>query len=131
MSASLPITHIGLERGLPLNIFLVPLCVLAGPAVPSQYLATASCLRIDGGKAAVIPSKQRFFLDFATAGCGAASAVFFYSAIFAGPESPLRCLVFSSLVIHLLYKFNENCFEEIRRGEASNADMSKRWPLFT
>lgn len=53
--------NIGLEGGLPLNIFLIPVCVLAVLQYSLSTLATASFLRIDGGKAAVLPRRRALF----------------------------------------------------------------------
>lgn len=110
--------NIGFERGLPLNIFLVPVCALAVLQYLLSTLATASFLGIDGGKAAVIPSQESIVWTLTTQVAGAASAVLFYSAIRgSGIPFVLLGLLITGL-IHLLYKFNEKRFEEIRHGEA-------------
>ncbi|MCM3873358.1 MAG: HD domain-containing protein, partial [Pyrinomonadaceae bacterium] len=110
--------NIGLEGGLPLNIFLIPVCVLAVLQYSLSTLATALFLRIDGGKAAVLPSQESIVWTLTTQIAGAASAVLFYSAIRgSGVGFVLLGLLITSLV-HLLYWFNAKRFEEIRRGEA-------------
>lgn len=110
--------NIGLEGGLPLNIFLIPVCVLAVLQYFLSTLATASFLRIDGGRAAVLPSQESIVWTLTTQVAGAASAVLFYAAIRgSGLPYVLLGLLITSLV-HLLYKFNEKRFEEIRRGES-------------
>ncbi|HYJ85831.1 MAG TPA: HD-GYP domain-containing protein, partial [Pyrinomonadaceae bacterium] len=110
--------NIGLEGGLPLNIFLVPVCVLAVLQYLLSTLATALFLRLDGGKTAVLPSQESIVWTLTTQVAGAASAVLFYSAIRgSGLGFVLLGLLITSLV-HLLYWFNAKRFEEIRRGEA-------------
>ena len=110
--------NIGLEGGLPLNIFLLPVCVLAILQYTLSTLATALFLRLDGGKSAVLPSQESIVWTLTTEVAGAACAVLFYASIRgSGLPYVLLGLLITSLV-HLLYKFNEKRFEEIRRGEA-------------
>lgn len=108
---------VGLEHGLPLNIFLVPLCVLAVLQYFLSTLATASFLSIDGGKAAVLPSQESIVWTLTTQVAGAASAVLFYSALQgAAIQFGLLGLLITGLV-HLLYRFNEKRLDEVRRAE--------------
>lgn len=109
---------VGLEHGLPLNIFLVPLCVLAVLQYFLSTLATAFLLSIDGGKAAVLPSQESIVWTLTTQMAGAASAVLFYSAL-QGAAIPFVLLgLLITGLIHLLYRFNEKRLDEVRRAEA-------------
>ncbi|MFN2512909.1 MAG: diguanylate cyclase [Pyrinomonadaceae bacterium] len=109
--------NIGLEGGLPLNIFLVPVCVLAILQYFLSTLATAAVIRIEGGEAAALPSQESVVWTLTTQVAGAACAVLFYATI-RGSGLPYVLLgLLITILVHLLYKFNENRFQEIRRGE--------------
>ncbi len=104
--------------GLPLNVFLIPLCVLAVLQYFLSTLATVYFLSIVDGKPRVLPSQESLVWTLTTQVAGAASAVLFYSAIHgAGVPSILLGLLITGLV-HLLYKFNEKQLKEVRRAEA-------------
>lgn len=109
---------IGLDQGLPLNIFLIPLCVLAVLQYFLSTLTTASFSSMDGGKAAALPSQESIVWTLTTQVAGAASAVLFYSAISGSNISfALLGLLIMGLV-HLLYRFNEKQLAELKRAEA-------------
>ncbi|HUE80737.1 MAG TPA: diguanylate cyclase [Pyrinomonadaceae bacterium] len=111
-------TNLGLEQGLPLNIFLVPLCVLAVLHYSLSTLATAAFLSLDAGKTSVMPSQESVVWTLTTHVAGAASAVLFYSSIRgAGIPFALLGLLITAL-IHLLYRFNEKRLNEVKRAEA-------------
>jgi len=108
----------GSGHGLPLNLILVPLCVLAVLQYFLSTLATVYFLNIVEGKPRVIPSQESLVWTLTTQVAGAASAVLFYSAIHdAGFASVLLGLLITGLV-HLLYRFNEKSLKEVRRTEA-------------
>lgn len=105
-------------QGLPLNVFLVPLCVLAILQYFLSTLATAHFLNIIDGKPRVLPSQESLVWTLTTQVAGAASAVLFYSALHgAGLPFILLGLLITGLV-HLLYRFNEKRLSEVRRAEA-------------
>src|SRR5712664_477233 len=105
-------------HGLPLNVILVPLCVLAVLQYFFNTLATIYFLNVVEGKHRVIPSQESLVWSLTTQVAGAASAVLFYSAIHgAGFGSVLLGLLITGLV-HLLYRFNEKSLKEVRRAEA-------------
>ncbi len=106
-------------KGLPLNVFLVPLCVLA---VLQYFLSTLFTLHvlhlIDPEKPREMPSRESLVWTLTTQVAGAASAVLFYSTLQgAGIQSALLGLLITGLV-HLLYRFNEKRMMEVRRAEA-------------
>lgn len=105
-------------QGLPLNVFLMPLCVLAILQYFLSTLATVHFLNIIDGKPRVLPSQESLVWTLTTQVAGAASAVLFYSAIHgAGVPFILLGLLITGLV-HLLYRFNEKRLSEVRRAEA-------------
>lgn len=109
---------LGAGHGLPLNVILVPLCVLAVLQYFLSTLATVYFLNIVEGKPRVLPSQESLVWTLTTQVAGAASAVLFYSAIHgAGFASVLLGLLITGLV-HLLYRFNEKRLNEVRRAEA-------------
>lgn len=108
----------GAGHGLPLNVILVPLCVLAVLQYFLSTLATVYFLNIVEGKPRVLPSQESLVWTLTTQVAGAASAVLFYSAIHgAGFASVLLGLLITGLV-HLLYRFNEKRLNEVRHAEA-------------
>jgi diguanylate cyclase (GGDEF)-like protein/putative nucleotidyltransferase with HDIG domain len=108
----------GTGHGLPLNVILVPLCVLAVLQYFLSTLATVYFLNVVEGKPRVLPSQESLVWTLTTQVAGAASAVLFYSAINgAGFASVLLGLLITGLV-HLLYRFNEKRLTEVRHAEA-------------
>lgn len=106
------------SQGLPLNVFLVPLSVLAILQYFLSTLATVHFLNIVDGKPRVLPSQESIVWTLTTQVAGAASAVLFYSALHgAGVPFILVGLLITALV-HLLYRFNEKRLNEVRRAEA-------------
>ena len=111
-----PAPNVG--QGLPLNVLLVPLCVLAILQYFLSTLATVYFLNIVDGKPRVLPSQESIVWTLTTQVAGAASAVLFYSAWHgAGLPFILLGLLITGLV-HLLYRFNEKRLKEVRRAEA-------------
>ena len=105
-------------RGLPINVFLVPLCVLAVLQYFLSTLATVHVLNLVDGRPRVLPSQESLVWTLTTQVAGAAAAVLFYAAIQgAGLPSMILGLLIIGLV-HLLYRFNEKRLNEVRRAEA-------------
>ena len=105
-------------RGLPINVFLVPLCVLAVLHYFLSTLATVHILNLVEGRPRVLPSQESLVWTLTTQVAGAAAAVLFYAAIEgAGLPSMILGLLIIGLV-HLLYRFNEKRLDEVRRAEA-------------
>jgi diguanylate cyclase (GGDEF)-like protein/putative nucleotidyltransferase with HDIG domain len=106
------------SQGLPLNVFLVPLSVLAILQYFLSTVATVHFLNIVDGKPHFLPSQESIVWTLTTQVAGAASAVLFYSALHgAGVPFILLGLLITGLV-HLLYRFNEKRLSEVRRAEA-------------
>src|SRR5687767_11978893 len=105
-------------RGLPINVFLVPLCVLAVLHYFLSTLATVHILNLVEGRPRVLPSQESLVWTLTTQVAGAAAAVLFYAAIEgAGLPSMILGLLIIGLV-HLLYRFNEKRLDEVRRAES-------------
>ena len=110
-------TSVNLDGGLQLDVFLVPVLVLAVLQYFLSTLATASFISIDSGNA-VLPSQESIVWTLTTHVAGAASAVLFCSAI---PGSRIPFVLLGLLItgmVHLLYRFKEKQIEEVKRGES-------------
>ncbi|MDQ6653782.1 MAG: diguanylate cyclase [Acidobacteriota bacterium] len=104
--------------GLPLNVFLLPLCVLAVLQYFLSTWATVYFLNIVDGKPRVLPSQESLVWTLTTQVAGAAAAVLFYSAIQGGGIASILLGLLIIGLVHLLYRFNENRLKEVRRAEA-------------
>ncbi len=106
------------QRGVPLSVFLIPLCFVAVIQYLLSTVATTAFLSIDSGKARIFPSQESLVWTSITQVAAASSGVLFYSAINGGGWP----FVFLGLLItglaHLLYRFNENRLEEVRQAES-------------
>jgi diguanylate cyclase (GGDEF)-like protein/putative nucleotidyltransferase with HDIG domain len=103
---------------LPLNVYLLPLCVLALLQYFLSTLATAAFISIDTGQRLSLPSQESIVWTITAQLAAAASAVLFYSAINGGgfPFALLGLLITG--LVYMLYKFNEKHVEEVKRAEA-------------
>ncbi len=111
-------TNVGTQGALPLNVFLVPLLVLAALQYAMSTVATAWFLSFDAGKFMLVPSQETIVWTLTTKLAGATSAVLFYAAVLnANLTYGVLGLLISAL-IYLLYRFNERRLEEIQRAEA-------------
>ncbi len=109
--------QLGLQPGLPINVILIPIFALAVLQYSLSTLATSSFVSLEAGTFE-FPSKESVVWALTTQIAGAASAVFFYSAIHgAGIPYILLGLLVTGLV-HMLYRFNETRLEDVRRAEA-------------
>ena len=100
-----------------MNVFLVPLCVLAVLQYFLSTLATLHFVNLIVGRPRVLPSHESLVWTLTTQVAGAASAVLFYAAI-NGQGIPYALLgVLITGLVHLLYRFNEKRLSEVRRAE--------------
>ena len=107
-------------KGLPISVFLVPLCVLAVLQYFLSTLATLHFLNLIDDKPRVRPSQESLVWTLTTQVAGAASAVLFYSAIYGGGIAFILLGLLITGLVHLLYRFNEKRLNEVRRSEAEN-----------
>jgi diguanylate cyclase (GGDEF)-like protein/putative nucleotidyltransferase with HDIG domain len=111
-------TDLATQGALPLNVFLVPLLVLAALQYAMSTVATAWFLSFDAGKFMLVPTQETIVWTLTTKLAGAASAVLFYAAVLnANLTYGVLGLLISAL-IYLLYRFNERRQEEIHHAEA-------------
>ncbi|MGH9880502.1 MAG: HD-GYP domain-containing protein, partial [Pyrinomonadaceae bacterium] len=110
--------NLGRDPGPPLELLLIPICTLAVLQYSLSTLATSSFLAIDAGKIDMLPSKDSVVWTLTTQVAGAASAVLFYSTI-RGKGAPYALLgLLITGLVHMLYRFNERRFEDVRLAEA-------------
>ncbi|MGB7923994.1 MAG: diguanylate cyclase [Pyrinomonadaceae bacterium] len=102
---------------LPLGILLFPLCVLALVQYFMSMLATAAFVVFDSGKMRLTLSRESLVWTSITQVGGAASAALFYSALRDGSYPFIFVGLLIIAMIYLLYRFNEQRFEEVRRSE--------------
>lgn len=106
------------QGALPLNVFLVPLLVLAALQYAMSTIATAWFLSFDAGKFTLVPTQETIVWTLTTKLAGAASAVLFYAAVLnANLTYGVLGLLISAL-IYLLYRFNERRLEYTQSAEA-------------
>jgi diguanylate cyclase (GGDEF)-like protein/putative nucleotidyltransferase with HDIG domain len=106
------------QGALQLNVFLVPLLVLAALQYALSTIATAWFLSFDAGKFTLIPTQETIVWTLTMKLAGAASAVLFYAAVLNTSLAYGVLGLLISALVYLLYRFNERRLEEIRRGEA-------------
>ncbi|HEX8774963.1 MAG TPA: diguanylate cyclase [Pyrinomonadaceae bacterium] len=108
------------DQGVPLNHFLLPLCVLALVQYLLSTIATAGFIAIDSGKMELTLSRASLVWTSVTQIGGAAAAALFYSWLQNGgiPFIFLGGLIIA--MVFLLYRFDEQRVEEVRRSEAEN-----------
>jgi diguanylate cyclase (GGDEF)-like protein/putative nucleotidyltransferase with HDIG domain len=107
----------GGEPALPLGALLFPLCVLALVQYFMSMLATAAFVVFDSGKMRLTLSRESLVWTSITQVGGAASAALFYSALRDGSIPFIFVGLLLIAMIYLLYRFNEQRFEQVRRAE--------------
>ena len=95
------------QGALPLNVFLVPLLVLAALQYAMSTIATAWFLSFDAGKFTLVPTQETIVWTLTTKLAGAASAVLFYAAVLNRNLTYGVLGLLISALIYLLYRFNE------------------------
>src|SRR6185369_16918939 len=106
------------EGALPLNVFLIPLLVVAALQYALSTIATAWFLSFEAGKFTLIPTPETVVWTLTTKLAGAASAVLFYTAVLEKSLTHALLGLLISALVYLLYRFNERRLEEILHGEA-------------
>ncbi len=106
------------QRALPLNVFLIPLLVLAALQYALSTITTAWFISFEAGRFTLVPTPDTVVWTLTTKLAGAASAVLFYAAVLNKSVAYGVLGLLISLLVYLLYRFNERRLEEIRHGEA-------------
>jgi diguanylate cyclase (GGDEF)-like protein/putative nucleotidyltransferase with HDIG domain len=107
------------DQGLPLNQLLLPLCVLALVQYFLSTIATAAFIAIESGKMRLTLSRESLVWTSVTQIGGAASAALFYSWLQYGGVTFIFLGALISGMVYLLYRFDEQRVEEVRRAEAA------------
>jgi diguanylate cyclase (GGDEF)-like protein/putative nucleotidyltransferase with HDIG domain len=103
---------------LPLNVLLIPICLLAVLQYFLNTLVTTSFTCLAEGKLSGIPSTESIVWSLATQIAGASSAVLFYSAMHGEGLYYAVLGVFITALVHMLYNFNEKRIVQVKRAEA-------------
>jgi diguanylate cyclase (GGDEF)-like protein/putative nucleotidyltransferase with HDIG domain len=106
------------DQGLPLNELLMPLCALALVQYFLSTIATAAFIAIESGKLRLTLSRESLVWTSVTQVGGAASAALFYSWLQNGGIPYIFFGVLIIAMVYLLYRFDEQRVEEVRRAEA-------------
>jgi len=111
-------SDVPVDGALPLNVFLIPLLVLAALQYVLSTIATAWFLSFEAGKFTLVPTPETVVWTLTTKLAGAASAVLFYAAVLNKSLTHALLGLLISALVYLLYRFNERRLEEILHGEA-------------
>ena len=114
-----------LGAALPLNVFLVPLLVLAALQYALSTIATAWFLSFDKGKFTLIPTPETVVWTLTTKLAGVASAVLFYAAVLNKSLAYGVLGLLISALVYMLYRFNERRLEYIRSAEAERTQHAE------
>jgi diguanylate cyclase (GGDEF)-like protein/putative nucleotidyltransferase with HDIG domain len=114
------------DQGVPLSVLLVPICTLAVLQYLLCTMATTAFLSVDSGKARMFPSKESLVWTSLTEVAGASSAVLFYSALNRGGWPFIFLGLLITALAHLLYRFNDNRLNEVRRAEMEKREYLKK-----
>lgn len=106
------------QGALPLNVFLIPLLVVAALQYALSTIATAWFISFEAGKFTLIPTPETVVWTLTTKLAGAASASLFYAAVLNQTLAYAVLGLLISLLVYLLYRFNERRLEQIRDAEA-------------
>ena len=107
------------QGALPLlNVFLIPLLVVAALQYVLSTIATAWFISFEAGKFTLIPTPETVVWTFTTKLAGAASALLFYAAVLNATLAYAILGLLISALVYLLYRFNERRLEQIRDAEA-------------
>lgn len=101
-----------------LNVFLIPLLVVAALQYALSTIATAWFISFEAGKFTLIPTSETIVWTFTTKLAGAASAFLFYAAVLNKTLAYAVLGLLISALVYLLYRFNERRLEQIRDAEA-------------
>jgi diguanylate cyclase (GGDEF)-like protein/putative nucleotidyltransferase with HDIG domain len=111
-------TELPVQGALPLNVFLIPLLVVAALQYALSTIATAWFISFEAGKFTFVPTPETVVWTLTTKLAGAASASLFYAAVLNQTHAYAVLGLLISLLVYLLYRFNERRLEQIRDAEA-------------
>jgi diguanylate cyclase (GGDEF)-like protein/putative nucleotidyltransferase with HDIG domain len=111
-------SELSAQGALPLNVFLIPLLVVAALQYALSTIATAWFISFEAGKFTFVPTPETVVWTLTTKLAGAASASLFYAAVLNQTLAYAVLGLLISALVYLLYRFNERRLEEIRDAEA-------------
>ena len=111
-------SELPVQGALPLNVYLIPLLVVAALQYALSTIATAWFISFEAGKFTLIPTPETVVWTLTTKLAGAASASLFYAAVLNKTLAYAVLGLLISLLVYLLYRFNERRLEQIRDAEA-------------
>jgi len=106
------------QGALPLNVFLLPLLVVAALQYSLSTIVTAWFISFEAGKFTLVPTSETVVWTLTTKLAGAASALLFYAAVLNKTLAYAVLGLLISALVYLLYRFNERRLEQIRDAEA-------------
>ena len=112
-----PTSELSAQRALPLNVFLIPLLVLAALQYALSTIATNWFISFEAGKFTLIPTTDTLVWTLTTKLAGAASAVLIYTAVQNQSIAYGVLGLLISALVYLLYRFNERRLDETRHAE--------------
>ncbi len=112
-------SELAAQGALPLlNVFLIPLLVVAALQYALSTIATAWFISFEAGKFTFLPTPETVVWTLTTKLAGAASALLFYAAVLKKTLAYAVLGLLISALVYLLYRFNERRLEQIRDAEA-------------
>jgi diguanylate cyclase (GGDEF)-like protein/putative nucleotidyltransferase with HDIG domain len=111
-------SELPVQGALPLNVYLIPLLVVAALQYALSTIATAWFISFEAGKFTLVPTPETVVWTLTTKLAGAASASLFYAAVLNKTLAYAVLGLLISLLVYLLYRFNERRLEQIRDAEA-------------
>ena len=106
------------QGALPLNVFLIPTTCPCSSAIRVEHDCDGVVLSFEAGKFTLVPTPETVVWTLTTKLAGAASAVLFYAAVLNKSLAYGVLGLLISVLVYLLYRFNERRLEEIRHAEA-------------
>jgi diguanylate cyclase (GGDEF)-like protein/putative nucleotidyltransferase with HDIG domain len=111
-------SELPVQGALPLNVYLIPLLVVAALQYALSTIATAWFISFEAGKFTLVPTPETVVWTLTTKLAGAASASLFYAAVLNKTLAYAVLGLLISILVYLLYRFNERRLEQIRDAEA-------------
>ncbi|MGI8567370.1 MAG: diguanylate cyclase [Pyrinomonadaceae bacterium] len=102
----------------PLSMLLIPLCLLALIQYFFSTIASAAFVTFERGESRLTLSSESLVWTSMTQLAAAASAALFYSSWHGKGIAPVLVGLLIIALVYLLYRFNEQRIEEVRRSES-------------
>lgn len=106
------------DAALPVSTLLVPICLLAVIQYVLSTALSSSLLYLEQDVNTALPSQESVVWSLTTQLAAVASASLFYSAIYGEGIAYIILGVAITVLVQMLYKFNESRIEAVKRAEA-------------